>query len=299
MKTGIIGAGAMGSIFSFFFNKANLDFNIYDHTKQSVDILKSGLNVVVDGKSELININISNNTDILNDCDIIFLFVKSYSTEEAMRDVITALSKNSIIVTLQNGIGNMEIISEFIPDDRIVYGSTSIGATKINPNTIKLGGFGDNIIGGNNIDSVNSVENILKLANLNVIISDKPNETIWKKVIVNAGINPLGAIFSIPNGKIIENKHSLKIQEEIVRESVKIASKMDINMNPDEMVKLTRDVCKKTSANLCSMLQDVNAKRKTEIDSINGTIIKYGKEKSIAAPYNEVIYHIIKAKEAF
>ena len=130
------------------------------------------------------------------------------------------------------------------------------------------------------------------------MIAENPDLAVWKKAIINAGINPLGAILEVPNGEIVKNEYSTKVQEHIVGEAVKVASSLGLYFDLNEMIRTTRDVCEKTSANLCSMLQDRQAKRKTEIDNINGIIIEYGKKASIRIPYNDAVYCLVKALES-
>jgi 2-dehydropantoate 2-reductase len=298
MKIGIAGAGAMGSMFAFFFKKANIDIAVFEKDKNTVDYYKKGVLFIVDRKEEKAVFEISASPDILKDRSIIFIFVKSYDTEGAIKIIAPEINKESIIVTLQNGIGNKEIIGKYIPDKRIVYGSTSIGVTRVNSGTIRLGGMGDIVIGGED-NPVRSIEQVLELAGLKTIITDNADIAIWKKAIINAGINPLGALLEIPNGKIISNEFARRIQEQIVMEAVLIAQTIGLSFNQEEMVQQTINVCEKTSSNLCSMLQDIMAKRRTEIDSINGILIEYAKKNSISAPFNEVIYNLIKAKEIF
>jgi 2-dehydropantoate 2-reductase len=297
MKVGIVGAGAMGSIFAYFFHKANIEPVFLEKSNDIIKSLDNGLNIIAGNESENLQIGISNKPNILKDCTIIIIFVKTYDTEEAVKGIVQEIDKTSIILSLQNGIGSKDIIAKHIPEDRIVYGSTSIGATRVNSNTVRLGGMGDVVIGGANKESVAIVGRILKKAEFNVNISVNPDEVVWKKAIINAGINPLGALLGVPNGKIIETEYGRRLQEEIVREAVKVAAGIKLVLDAEQMIEQTRNVCKNTSQNLCSMLQDISAGRRTEIDSINGFIIKFGKMKSIATPYNDVIYNLIKAKE--
>jgi 2-dehydropantoate 2-reductase len=300
MKVGIVGAGAMGSIFAYFFNKANIGTAFFEKDSNVIKNMKSGLSITADNKTENIKVNVGDNPLVLNDCEIIFIFVKTYDTEEAVKKIVSEISapdKKSIIVSLQNGIGSKEIIAKYIPEERIVYGSTSIGATRVNSNTVRLGGMGDIVIGGSKKESVAVVGRILKEAGLNVIITVNPDEAIWKKAIINAGINPLGALLGVPNGEIVKNEYSRMLQEKIVREAVEVANSIGLSFNSNEMVKQTKNVCEKTAKNLCSMLQDVNAKRRTEIDNINGIIIQYGVKNSLPSPYNDAVYCLIKAKE--
>lgn len=298
MKTGIIGAGAMGSIFSYFFNEGGVETLFYEKDSSIVASLKNGLNVIAGEKSVTVKTGISGNAGILKDCGIVFLFVKTYSTEEAVKEIKDSIKGDAIVVTLQNGLYNKELIARYIPEERIVYGSTSIGATKVDPATVRLGGIGNVVIGGKDKKAIEAVEGLLEKSGIDVIVSDDPDTAIWKKAIINAGINPLGALLRVSNGMIVSNEYSLKLQEKLVRESVRVANASGIKLDADEMVETTRDVCEKTFANFCSMLQDVSAGRKTEIDNINGIIIEYGKRNSVDTSFNEAVYRLIKAGEA-
>ncbi|MBN2403548.1 MAG: 2-dehydropantoate 2-reductase [Spirochaetes bacterium] len=301
MKVGIAGAGAMGSIFAYFLNKANIDVVLFEKDNNSIINTKNGFNVITGNDIIKIKIVISSDVSVLKGCNVIILFVKTYDTEEALKKISSEIifaDGKIIIVSLQNGLGNKDIIAKYIPGDMIVYGSTSIGATRVDTSTVRLGGMGNIIIGGSSKASVINVQNIFKAAGLDVLIEENPDEVVWKKAIVNAGINPLGAILGVPNGAIIQNDYLRTLQERIVREAVETACLMGISLNADDLVEQTRSVCEKTSKNLCSMLQDINAKRKTEIDSINGVIIQNGKKNNLPTPYNDAVYCLIKAKEA-
>jgi 2-dehydropantoate 2-reductase len=120
---------------------------------------------------------------------------------------------------------------------------------------------------------------------------------VWSKAIINAGINPLGAILAVPNGMIIADEFSAFIQDAIIREAVAAAVARGIPLDAEAMVAAARDVCVKTSANLCSMLQDIQARRRTEIDSINGSIIESGVRYGVPVPVNRTMYGLIRAKE--
>ncbi len=297
MKTGIVGAGAMGSLFAYFFKRAGISAVIYERNAVAVNRIKSGLYVILGGQRLGIDIEISEKPDVLNACGSVFLFVKSYSTDEAVRNIAPYLSSDCILVTLQNGIGNKDIIAGFIPEERIVYGSTIIGATKVDENTVSHGGSDEVIIGGKNSDSVDKIKALLDLAGLAVTISYSPEEAVWKKAIINAGINPIGALLGIPNGKIIDNEYTRSIQEAVIREAVAVSAAHGLSLDPASLAKAAEDVCAKTAVNLCSMLQDVNARRKTEIDSINGSIVRYGEKYAIDVPVNRTLYGLIKARE--
>ena len=301
MKPAIIGAGAMGLLTASYFKKSGIDFAIYEKYSDIVSAIKnSGIKTIDD--CELIKTDnyeniIDSNPEIISGCKIIFLFIKSYSTDDAINSIINNLDSDSIIVSLQNGIGNNETLFKHFDKDRVVYGTTSYGASKSDLNTVKFGGHGDITLGGKNKKNALSVVELLKKTGFNAEYTDNPDKAVWIKAIVNAGINPIASILSIPNGEILNNKYSLDIQSKIIHEAVEVANSMNINLNEKEMIHITMDVCRKTASNLCSMYQDIKYNRNTEIDYINGKIIEYGRQNSIAIPCNEIIYDIIKALE--
>jgi 2-dehydropantoate 2-reductase len=296
MKAGIIGAGALGLLFSHSFHEHMIDFVIYEVNKEIVDdIKKNGINLLSDGISKNISPVIDSSPEILYDSDIIFLFVKSYSTLDAITNIKDHINENSIIVSLQNGLGNAREIKKFIDIDRIVYGSTTIGAAKSSFSTVIAGGSGIISIGGADKKNIMKVDSLFKESGFDSHIIDDPDSVVWKKAIINAGINPLAAVLKIPNGKILSNQYALTLQENIIKEAVDAAIANNIEIKFDEILQRTKDVCEKTSTNLCSMLQDIQSGRKTEIESINGEIIEYGEKKGLNMQFNKTLYLLIKS----
>ena len=312
MKVGIVGAGALGLLYAHSFHEHAVDFVIYEVNKEIVDdIKKNGITLLNGGISKNISPVIDSSSEILHDADIIFLFVKSYSTLDAVSDIKDHINQNSIIVSLQNGLGNVEEIKKFIDIDRIVYGSTTIGAAKSSFSTVIAGGSGIVNIGGADKNNIMKVDSLLKDSGFDSQITDDPDSVVWKKAIINAGINPIAALLNIPNGKILSNEYALTLQENIIKEAVNAAIANNIEIKFDEILQTTRDVCTKTSGNLCSMLQDiqnekkscskiqdVRNERKTEIESITGKIIEYGENKGLNMQFNKSLYLLIKSMES-
>ncbi len=298
MKAGIIGAGSLGSLFAHYFHDHLIDFIIYEKNIEVVkDIEKNGLTFIKSGISKTIKPFISTSPEILADAEIIFLFVKSYSTAEAIQNILPYLVSNSIIVSLQNGLGNTEEIRKYIKPERIVYGTTTMGASKSSLSTVISGGPGIINIGGAENGHVMKVHHLLNSAGLSSYTVDDPDFYLWNKVIINAGINPIAAILGIANGEILTNRYASILQENIVKEAVSAAKANDIIMDFNEILKATRDVCKKTSSNICSMLQDIRNRRLTEIESINGKLIESAAIKGLDLPYNRSLYLLIKSME--
>ncbi|MCU0844113.1 MAG: ketopantoate reductase family protein [Spirochaetes bacterium] len=297
MKAGIVGGGAVGTLFAAFFHSAGIDYAVYEKDETLARAMSEGLCVHMPDGELCFSSETATAPNILSPCDVVFLFVKSYSTDDAMRDIASSLKNGSVLVTLQNGIGNRDIIGRYLPPDRIVCGSITIGATRIDASTVAYGGSGGAVIGGPDALALESVRALLERAGVMVTIHPRPDEAIWHKAVINAAINPIGALLEIPNGGILERPDALILQEHVIKECVLVAASRGIIFDATELVDTTRGVCAKTSANLCSMLQDLRAGRRTEIDSINGAFARFGREAGIAAPYNESLYRLVRARE--
>ncbi len=297
MKAGIVGGGAVGSLFGAFFHSRGIESAVYEKDPALASAMAGGLTVNLPDGEISFRPDIASIPAILAGCDIVFIFVKSYSTDEAMRHIAPVLRDAALVVTLQNGIGNREIIEGHIPPERVVCGSVTIGATRIDATTVTHGGTGGIVIGGSDPGAVDTVRALLERAGFPVLTHDRPDEVIWRKAIINAAINPIGALLEIPNGGILESPDALILQEAVVKECAGIAASRGILIDASELIEATRDVCRKTATNLCSMLQDLRAGRRTEIDSINGAFARFGREAGIAAPYNESLFRLVRARE--
>lgn len=297
MKTGIAGAGSLGSLFASFFAGSGIDTVLYEKSEDTVNCIKNGLKIITPSGEVILQPSISADPSILRDADIIFIFVKSYSTEEAAFTVSRAAKQNSIIVSLQNGLGNYESLCRHINSERIVYGTTTFGAARKSPAEIIFGGRGIVNIGGKSPDAVQKVKELLVRADIDTSITDNPGRIVWLKALINAGINPLASILGIKNGQILENTYALELQAAIIKEAVEAAHSAGIDFDYDTILEETRSICRKTANNTCSMLQDIIAGRKTEIESINLRIVETGTAAGINMECNRTVSMLVKALE--
>ncbi len=301
MKTGIIGAGALGSLFAYRFAKTGNPPVICEKDKNTAAALARGLTCEgPDMSPDAIEIpSVGTSPALLQGCDIVFIFVKSHVTAEAIGAVAPFLGPDTTVVTLQNGLGNLDAITGHISKKNIIYGTTTTGATKIDAGTVRFGGAGTITIGGREKMRLQRVRALLEEAGFSVVETETPDRAIWEKAVINAAINPLGALLEVPNGLLEKNPESKKIMTSIIEEAVSAARARGVSLEAGEMIEKTMAVCRNTSSNLCSMLQDMRAKRKTEIESINGTILRWGEEKGLQLPTNQTIVSLIRARETF
>lgn len=300
MKILIVGPGAMGCLFAARLFNAGYNVTLLDHDKKRAEkIARQG--IIVQGVSGDYTAGvplISEPKDI--EPDIIFICVKSGSTKEAAESVKGIITENSIVATLQNGLGNVEILKEILGDNRVIGGVTSEGATSLGDGKIRHAGAGNTILGPQKDfgDRLKFIIEALNKAGFSASSLDNVEDLIWGKLIINTGINALAAITGLKNGRLPEYKGSLNIMKDAVEEAVSVSRAKKINLPYDDAFEKVLQVCRDTSGNIASMLQDVLNKKVTEIDFINGAICREGKNLGISTPVNQTLTSLIRAIEA-
>ncbi|MHC6179319.1 ketopantoate reductase family protein [Clostridium sp. JNZ X4-2] len=301
MKIAVIGAGAMGSLYGGYISKAFENVYLVDVWKEHIEAInKKGLNIDEEDKSIVIYPKAATNGEDIGYVDLIIVFVKSTSTEEALNKNSVLLGPDTIVLSLQNGYGNIAQIEKYVDADNIIAGTTSHGSTMLGPGHIKHAGIGKTYIGWaykKEDKRINKIADILVRSGFDTIISNNIMESIWSKLIINAGINALTAILKVENGEILKYEETKQIIKMEVGEAVKIARASGVFLNEDDMYKRVIKVAGDTSKNKSSMLQDILNKKKTEIDNINGAIVKEGKKYSIDTPVNLVLTNLVKSIE--
>ncbi len=302
MKITIIGAGAMGSLFGGLLAEAGNHVLLVDIWKEHIDAINDkGLWIEGLSGDRFVKVKaVSEAKDIQGTSDLIIIFVKSYHTASAAKSISSSVGEDTSVLTLQNGLGNFEILSDLLGSEKIIAGTTSYGATILEPGKILHAGAGPTAIGELNGKMTHRIEKISQLLNQAGIKNEITKNVIgliWSKLLVNVGINALGVLLRVKNGELIKGEFALRLQAALVEEAMDVAKKKEITLIHQDMLKEVALICEKTKDNLNSMLQDVMRKRKTEIDFINGAIVREGKKLHLSTPVNQVITDLIKAIE--
>lgn len=301
MKIAIVGPGAIGSLFASFISKVHQDIWLIDKKEDRVKLIhEKGIFVEgVSGKHQ-IKVNITCDLAQVGKVDFLIIAVKAYDTKQAIEFTKPLVGDETIVLTLQNGIGNAEIISEAVGQEKVVVGITNHGATLISDGRINHAGLGETVLGridGKIPVQLRQVREIFNKAGLETRISRDIKGILWSKLIINAGINALSAITKLNNGKLTEFEGTRKILELAVNEAVKVAKKKRIKLIYDDPLAKVEAVCEATAKNTSSMLQDVLKKKKTEIDFINGAIVRQAQSLGIPVPVNSILVDLIKTIE--
>lgn len=300
MKTVIMGAGAMGSLFGGLLSLSGQEVWLVDVWKEHIEAIRSkGLAIEAKGTIRNISINATADVQSLGKADLILYFVKTYHTEEAVRDSLALEKEDTIFLTLQNGLGNEEAICKQVDRKKVILGVTGQGATLLGPGQIRHAGWGKTCVGeldGKISDRVTRVAQIFHKAGIETEVSSRIHDLVWEKLLVNVGINALAAMTGLKNGQILDYPETLRLLESLVFEAVEVARKKGIHIegNPIDRVKA---VIEATRENRCSMGQDLDRKRRTEIDAINGAVVREAERLGISVPYNRMITDLIKVIE--
>ena len=302
MKIVIVGPGAMGCLFAAFLSKSKEELWLLDKNKDNAAKI-NGIGITLEGASGTWQAKPKTTTNVqdIGKADLILICVKSFHTKQAVEQIKPLLQQNTKVMTLQNGIGNIEIISELAGEDKVIGGITSEGATLIETGKIRHAGGGETIIGtldGKAPVEIRGIRELFNKVGLQTKMSRDIKGLIWSKLIINVGINALTAITRLPNGKLIEFEGTKRILRDAVTEATRIAKRKRIKLIYDDPLAKVEAVCEGTSANISSMLQDVLKKKRTEIDFINGVIVRLGQELGIAVPTNKLLLDLIKTIES-
>lgn len=302
MKIVIVGPGAIGSLFGTFLIKAKEEIHFLDHNQKRVQRLKKdGIKMEGISGSHHVDIDIAANSKDIGISDLVIICVKSYDTEEAIKDAKYLIGDNTQVLTLQNGVGNVQILEEAVGDERVIGGITSQGANVKDWGHVIHAGRGDAVIGKRDkkiLGPIRDVAKVLNRAGFPTKISKDIDSVIWSKLIINVGINALTALTRLNNGRLLEFDGTKAIMKKAVSEAVKVAKRKRIKLIYDDPIQKVESVCKATAKNVSSMLQDVLKKRKTEIDFINGAVVRQGANFNIPTPANETLTNLIKTIES-
>lgn len=304
----VVGAGAVGSVVGGMLAKAGHQVSMLGRQPHMQAIAQRGLEISgVMGKHKVRNIaTYTSAADIPQQhFDLILTTTKSYDTEQAVREVVRLISPDSLLISLQNGLGNMEIIADFVGTERTLGVSVMFGAVikapgivevTANPESLKLGSIG--------AMPLKKVESIAQAFNEAGVASEATPEImkyLWGKLLLNCCLNALSALLEFNYREMWESQEVREIMSAIIKEVFAVAQAKGIKLlwqRPVEYESLLLNILLPQSfSHISSMFQDIRQGKRTEIDAINGAIAKLGKQLGLDTPTNELLTKLVKAKE--
>jgi 2-dehydropantoate 2-reductase len=228
--------------------------------------------------------------------DFALVLVKSYQTERAATWAARLLASDGLAVTLQNGLDNGPRLAAAVGAARVALGVTTTGATLLGPGEARLAAVQPTFVGRSR-DTARRVEQFASLLNagkLEAHVTDAIAPRLWGKAVANAAINPLTALWRVTNGELLASPERRELLAALAREAAAVAQARGITLPFDDPAAYVEGVCRATAANRSSMLQDVEAGRPTEIDSINGVLIAEGARLGVPTPVNETVWRLVR-----
>lgn len=302
-KIAIIGAGAMGSLFGALLTESGADARLFDIWADHVTAInQNGLQVERDGEIRTVRIRATADPAQIDHADLIMIFVKSTQTAKAAETAARLAGTNSPVMTLQNGMGNADTISQTFESLHVVAGTTSHGATVLGPGKIRHAGKGPTIIGswskiGVIPEPVSEIADTFTRAGIETEAVADVRPVIWEKLLVNVGINAITALTGIKNGQLLDMEATRSLSRNAVEEAVAVAQAQDVTTRSDA-VSHVMHIAEATGLNRSSMGQDVDHKRQTEIGAINGFIVNEAKRLGLEVPVNESLTALIETLQA-
>ena len=308
MRYLIVGTGALGSVFG----------GLLQHSGQSVACLGRGEHFAQAGVKGLEIDGIWGNfrvgpisaaplePEADEPYEVILLCVKSFATQEACRELRGRLAPQGLIVSVQNGLGNLEIIAQEFGKSRTIGARVIFGAQVIRPGLVMvtvyaapvlLGALDPELPGG----QLSRVAADLNRAGIPTEVVAEIIPHLWDKVLYNCALNPLGAILGAPYGALGDDLETRDLMRLIIDEIYGVARAKGITLHHSEAAgyfhHFLENLVPPTAAHWPSMWQDLQAGRRTEIEALNGAICRYGRETGVATPYNETMSRLIRFME--
>ena len=288
----LVGTGAMASLFAALLSANGLKVKMLGSWKESIRVVNElGVRFIdQDGQESTYPIVATNDPEECAGSRLAIVLVKAYQTADAAKLLAKCLI---LAMTLQNGLGNDEVLADTLGVQRVISGVTTLGATLIGPGTVRMGGLGGIRIGYH--EGVEIPAELLRQAGFGVEVVEDTRSLVWGKLVINAAINPLTAVLGVKNGELLENQYSRKLMKLITIESAGVASALGIELPYSDSVETVEAVAHKTASNYSSMYIDINRGGLTEIDAINGAIVRVGEDIGVPIDYNRMMWLLVKA----
>ncbi len=302
MRIVVLGAGSMGCLLGGYLARAEHDVFLVDPVTERTDAICAH-GISVEGVGGDFEVAASAGPVFVGDAppDLVLVCVKAYHTAEAAHDIAGFLGSDSVVLTLQNGVGNIERLAYTLPRMQLLAGTTSLGANLLAPGRVHHAGEGRTHIGdvyGERSDRAEKIAALFTEARLPAVSADDIHELVWNKLAVNVGINALTALLRVRNGRILAAEGATKVMEPAVAECIAVAEESGVRLDTEEVMARVKDVARRTASNRSSMLMDMLGGRRTEIDAINGAVVHRGRELGVAVPVNETLTHLVHALES-
>jgi 2-dehydropantoate 2-reductase len=295
MRLLVVGTGALASLFAARLADSGTAVTMLGSWPEGLTALRQhGVRLLeMDRSTHQYPVEVMDFSDCQGNFRQALVLVKSWQTERVARQLEGCLDKDGIALTLQNGLGNYETLVGTLGQDRVAIGVTTVGARMIEPGYVQHTGEGKVSIGFH--PNLDGLEELLKKTGFPIEMTADPKSLQWGKLVINAAINPLTALLRVANGELLSRPSAWELLKDAATEAAMVASHQGIKLPYEDPVTMVEAVARDTAANFSSMLQDVLRGTPTEIDAINGAIIRMGDQAGVLTPINHMLWRLVRS----
>jgi 2-dehydropantoate 2-reductase len=300
MKIAVVGAGAMGSIFGARFHQAGHETVLVDVAQPLVDTINANGVTVVRGEDETVTrVPATADPSSIGPVDIVVFFTKCYHTAAAAEGARPLVGPDTVIASLQNGWGNGDVLAATYPPEQVVVGVTYNSGLLQGAGRVVHPAEQPTLVGSftDSGDGAERLAEALESAALPATVASPVRPEIWKKLILNAATLPSAALTGMTAGELGASEHASALVSDTTREAVAVAQALGYDIDFDERITTILALLAKAGPSKASMLQDVEAERRTEVDVINGAVVKAADEVGVDVPINRALFQLIKGWE--
>lgn len=301
MKTAIVGSGAMGILFASAMTRAGMDVVLVGRSSALAAKLNAeGATIIRDGTECVTRIASTTDPASLGPVDVVLFAVKSYQTQSAAQLARPLVSPCTVVATLQNGIGTGRVLAELFDSTQIVVGLTNESATVLAPAVVTHPGSALSYVGpyiGDSVSGSRLLADGLMAGGFAVTVTTDIETEMWRKLIFVAAANPTAALARMTCGELTRDDAMHLLVNSAATEAVHVARAEGHDISVEERLSYIHHVLAAASAAKASMVQDIEARRRTEIDAINGVIVATAAVHGICVPINQALTTLIKGWE--
>jgi len=288
----ILGTGALGTLFAARLAASGVEVTMLGAWPEGLEALRKH-GARLSGQSAGAPVRATDRPEDCRGATQALVLVKAWKTGRAAELLAVCLAPGGLALTLQNGLGNRESLAARLGEARVALGVTTVGASLLEPGVALPGGNGTITLESH--PQLGLLEGMLRGAGFEVQTVEDAAGLVWGKLVVNAAINPVTALLRLSNGQLLKRPGARALMGELAGETAAVAAKLGVKLPFPDPRQAAEEVARRTAENRSSMLQDVLRGAPTEIEAINGAVVRLGEQAGVPTPVNRVVCGLIRS----
>lgn len=300
MRIAVLGTGAMGMLFAAMLKKEH-DVVLLGRNREKIEALASqGVTVEEpDGRMHTAYPTAAEMGTPMEPVDLMIVFVKAMGTREALSKCANLLGEHTLLLSLQNGAGHEEELARFVPMERVLVGTTQHNASVRGVASVFHGGRGRTVLGSpaGRLGEAQAAARALEASGIQAEASANVRAAIWQKLLTNVSLSALTGVLRVPMGFVAQSPSAWALCETLIREACAVAEADGVRFDPKEKAEEVRRVATDGPMGITSICADLMQGRKTEVDTISGSVVRAAARLHVPAPHHEMMVMLIHAME--